>query len=108
VAPILSGTKSHSQFDIPTYHGSHSGTKSTASANRPAPIPNGSESSIIDFAPADGTSIKLDPALVPTSAGVAPAGKPSALNDMKSLQTSLPKSGASSFSDDNFEDAQEK
>lgn len=62
---------------------------------------------LIDFEPENGTASGGDNVLVPTSKGVAPAGKLSGLGEMASLKENLPTAEGSDSGDD-FHDANEK
>lgn len=75
------------------------------SGNRPD-VQRSVTGELIDFEPEDGASHSSDKVLVPTSKGVAPAGKLSGLGEMASLKENLPAGG--SDSGDDFHDANEK
>lgn len=127
VAPILHHDH-NSIYEIPGYHAKCSTpanvtpTPATTEKPEPARSETGTTADLIDFTP--DTNLRDTPALVPTSAGVAPAGKlgQSGLESMADVEKALPAtSGAApvagttskaakresyASSDDDFVDAQ--
>jgi len=103
IAPIVDGERRSSKYDIPPHH------PQADMAGTAKPLPSQhvrGESGLIDFsAPVEKNHVVSQggPALVPTNRGVAPAGKlsDSGLQNMKDLQTAVPKDGDS---DDDFVD----
>jgi len=90
IQPILTGTHSNSRYTIPPYHPqvTPAGEGSLVNLSDDAPAPTSKPDPLAELANAQGI-----PALIPTSAGVAPAGRiggSAGLDSMKDLGAGLP------------------
>ena len=90
IQPIFPGSHSSSKYTIPPYHphAPGAGEGSLVKLSDDAPAPNSESDPLAELANAQGI-----PALIPTSAGIAPAGRIGGdvgLDNMKDLNASLP------------------